>query len=747
MGQAGQECVELAHLTDAAPPPFVPVVDGTDACLGVLHSPTNVSTMDTPPSFSAIFQGPVDMFPGFDSLEGVSVDGAWMAGESLSAEASPAAPSIPLAHSPAMLAGASPGAPVAASPAGPLKASPAMPMASPGLPCIPESSPAQTSPAQSSASPSSLGASPAATRAASWGDVDTHFCEFGYLPRADAFHAPPQLPSAAPLTSTPFAKGIGSWASSPVVVAAAGTRTDAWRPSAAVHTSDHAATQQQAADTSSSGEDRHQDETSAADTLHDHVAAPVVLLQDLSPTDEWGPATEAAAVVTQTPAATARLPADTSERHAATPAGMRPTARLTETPPAWDISPGALIRARIGIQTPFRPAEAQAPRSPYPFPAPPAARTMQTPRFVPSPHLTPNMLDAMGADSRHSGGSTWKRSVSERQAWAEMMDAVQRSARKREPPPAPDETAPERPVPRRTLRRENRSMARLDSRSAAPPQLQSLAEEPAREHWPPQNLQRSPEPWRSESPEMESLASSFSSPPSMHVADSQQHQEQPQHHGEPRMRHKRSTRQLLLDAQVTSTPTRAHRTGFAVPRSAERLSDASPQQQRTLRTLRGSASVRDFRTEYAQPRAELTLPMLAPTAPQMASPSRTMDSRRTLSEYRRSRAAPKQSDEDAFGRRTSLSMRAPTMERVPPAERGTRRMKSSLGLSGLYRQGRTSALPPQPQPLPPLASSSPPQQQQPTDRLTSEHHHIQQAVHSLESELDALRTRVAQFPL
>ncbi|WFD22553.1 hypothetical protein MEQU1_001225 [Malassezia equina] len=364
------------------------------------------------------------------------------------------------------------------------------------------------------------------------------------------------------------------------------------------------------------------------------------------------------------------------------------------------------VRASM-MHTPFKSVDTSSPvlHSPYPFPPP--VRPLQAAR---SPLTL--VHSTMGADSRHSGGSTSKRSVSERQAWAEMMDAVERSVRKPRARDAPPRLSKLRPM---TDERAYASSVSSDEESS------------------------------SSDGSTGSIASSPSTSPALrHRASCREMRRSMNDDGRcPELRQRRSMRQLRLDAQVTSTPTRAARSLSILPSDVSGVassSAASPPRGHTLRTLRGSASVRDFRTEYVRLETEsLVLPTIAPPLTHVAQPRTAIDSRRTLSEYRRAPRTLNES-EDAFGRRTSLTQ--------PPM---TRRMQSSLGLSGLYRQGRASMLgvprAPSVPSVPETQAPSPPPHRDALATMASEQAHIEDHVSSLERELRQLRTRVDRMPL
>lgn len=381
----------------------------------------------------------------------------------------------------------------------------------------------------------------------------------------------------------------------------------------------------------------------------------------------------------------------TSPPAASTPFG-KSISPIPSPSPSTQLSPDGERPMRTSMMhTPFKPAETSpVAHSPYPFPPP--VRPLQ------AAHSPLTLLHTMGADSRHSGGSTSKRSVSERQAWAEMMDAVERSVRK---PHARD--APPRLSKLRLVADEYSSS---DESSPSHESTGSIASSP------------------STSPALRHRASCREMRRS--ITDDVRL---------PELRQRRSTRQLRLDAQVTSTPTRAARSLSMLPADVSGMSPAvSPPRGHTLRMLRGSASVRDFRTEYVRLETEsLVLPTLgAPAA--RAAPRTAVDSRRTLSEYRRAPRTLNES-EDAFGRRTSLTQ--------PPM---ARRMQSSLGLSGLYRQGRTGTGVPRAPSVPSVPEvQSPPRDA--LDTMAEEQAHIEGHVSSLERELRQLRTRVDRMPL
>lgn len=378
--------------------------------------------------------------------------------------------------------------------------------------------------------------------------------------------------------------------------------------------------------------------------------------------------------------------------------------------PTTQMSPEGSVRRAVPeratlMHTPFKLEDLSSPvpHSPYPFPPP--ARPLPAAR---SPLAF--MHSTMGADSRHSGGSTSKRSVSERQAWAEMMDAVEKSVRK--------------PRARDVMLRPSRLRPQPDEASMLSPDApSSAASSPSREST--GSLESSP----STSPALRHRASCRD----MRRSISEDVRG-------PELRQQRSLRQLRLDAQVTSTPTRAARSLSMMPAEGNGTSSAcSPPRGHTLRTLRGSASVRDFRTEYIRLETEsLVLPTLAPPHGHVAPPRAVVDSRRTLSEYRRAPRTLNES-EDAFGRRTSLAQQPPM----------ARRMQSSLGLSGLYRQGRmhASSIPRAPGvPSVPEAQSPPPSDEA-LQSMAAEQAQLEDHVSSLERELRQLRTRVDRMPL
>lgn len=411
-------------------------------------------------------------------------------------------------------------------------------------------------------------------------------------------------------------------------------------------------------------------------------------------------------------------------------------------PPLSTLQRTALERAymtRQDMHTPFRPSpsmvatasssEGAAPNSPYPFPPP--NRMQRTPRTPVVPGVANFMPDTMGSDSRHSGGSTWKRSVSERQAWSELMRAVERSARKQSVPRhaplryAIDEQSPSPPSSPQSPSH-NRLPNALDAHISSSPDS---------------NVSSSPPP----SPPLLRSRSSYRDIRPTNDANNSVHRS-----GNGELRHKRSTRQLLLDAQVTSTPTRAARTMPLVPvtvtshAKGDAPAGSSPR-GRTLRTLRGSASVRDFRTEYMRLEEDnfvlptLSAPVSASAAAAPPSTRSSMDSHRTLSEYRRA-PRPLNESEDAFGRRTSLSKQ----RNIP------RRMQSTLGLSGLYRYGRPTMASVLEQTTSSPIMSSPPRSfsgRETFARMRQEQSHIEQSVSVLEKDLDDLRTRVDKMPL
>lgn len=298
--------------------PFVPS-DAASAVVPALlaTSPPGTSpgagvsvTLDTPPSFSQMYRGPLELFPAFpDSFEGSAL-GAPAPGEEVHTPGTEAPPALP-EHT---------------SPAG-------------SWPSSAESTPATASERD----------------AHGWRELDTHFCGFSYVPQSAAFR------------------------------------------------------------------------------VEDAPAAPAADTSELL----GAPGGDAPLASTPMSKPSVREPPSPSMRIASPETSAQPTLQRRAVQ--------AARRARSGhgapaeLHTPFRRADASGssmePASPYPFPLASAQR-YPTPRLAPSPEThtthTPGMYayDTMGSDSRHSGGSTFKRNVSERQAWVEMMDAVQRSARK-----------------------------------------------------------------------------------------------------------------------------------------------------------------------------------------------------------------------------------------------------------------------------------------------------------------------------
>ena len=616
---------------ESLPPPFVPEIapgtgGGTDALVSVLHSPAPAGwdsvTMETPPSFSAIFPGPVDQFPGMEAWDDDEDDD----------EAAAAAMPTWASHSP--------------------------------TDSVPTSAEASPAPAAMLTPPSPLSYTACA-------DIDTHFCAFSFFPAAHAFQPdtavaepvppPPRPPSASaaatrppPTASTPFSKpSTGGGGGAAAAAAAAPPITPAM------------------------------------------LLSPDMLL--------WR-----------------RPPDDVPSSHmASTP--FRPTSS-TLAPVVTATAP---------------------PRSPYPFPAPPR------PTHTPHSPAVARLRDTMGSDTRHSGGSTWKRNVSERQAWKEMMDAVEHTARQAEGPAPPQRAATSRlsstpvlptsayqPAAPTSLRRvpESSDTSTASSMSSPDSARHLVAEDPTAEESP------------ARSPYLRRVVSSMDMARaygSAAVVGADEHAP-----GGGELRHRRSTRQLLLDAQVTSTPTRAARSLSLVPPPSH---DASPPRGHTLRTLRGSASVRDFRQEYLRRETEQYVlptlgeaqPLASPTSSSSSTRLPSMDSHKTLSEYRRTHSQALSESDDTFGKRTSLSHKP-----MPSA----RRMQSSLGLSGLYRHGRPSAVMasvPEGTASKPMSWTSA-QSSAGRDalaRMRREQQHIEQSVTDLEQELDALRTRVDRLPL
>ncbi|WFD33376.1 hypothetical protein MCUN1_000189 [Malassezia cuniculi] len=418
-------------------------------------------------------------------------------------------------------------------------------------------------------------------------------------------------------------------------------------------------------------------------------------------------------------------------------------ARRTLAPPRTHVTPHVPMAGTpaMGMATANL---SGTPASPYPFPVAPG--TFNGPRSrlrSPMPSINPHMLSrqrmhAMGSDSRHSGGSTRKRDLSECEAWAEMMEAVQCSARNIEP------GTPEKNVVRHA------SDSMLDARAAAPKAPQQAPPSAPRHTSPSPSAPRSINEISFSSPSSSSSLSDGSPEKVVmhHNLDRRwHHASDPEER--PALRPRRSTRQLLLDAQVTSTPTRSMRSVSFAASPEKHSPTSSPKESpgngsrlrrtRRLGMLRASASVRDLREmRTAEPGMLPTLVDMSPRAanatakreprsdeimPTHTPPAPFMDSRRMLSEYRR--GVPQLSKaigdpEDAFGRRTSL------VPRLLSGERVARRMQSSLGLSGSYRYGGARLPPDEPV----------------LTRLAREHDGLRDQVSSLEDELRSLQLRV-----
>lgn len=624
--------------------PFVPS-DAASAVVPALlaTSPPGTSpgagvsvTLDTPPSFSQMYRGPLELFPAFpDSFEGSAL-GAPAPGEEVHTPGTEAPPALP-EHT---------------SPAG-------------SWPSSAESTPATASERD----------------AHGWRELDTHFCGFSYVPQSAAFR------------------------------------------------------------------------------VEDAPAAPAADTSELL----GAPGGDAPLASTPMSKPSVREPPSPSMRIASPETSAQPTLQRRAVQ--------AARRARSGhgapaeLHTPFRRADASGssmePASPYPFPLASAQR-YPTPRLAPSPEThtthTPGMYayDTMGSDSRHSGGSTFKRNVSERQAWVEMMDAVQRSARKL------DATHARADAPLRSLAEEDEgreSVAPLLPRAwhaagragAAGPHAPS----PPRHHID-ELSDESPE--KHAAPALRSAASCFDLRWRMRPLETERAANTTSPDADrPLLRTRRSTRQLLLDAQVTSTPTRTARS-LTLPSPPPALLDTQPSASPPRRrTLKGSASVRDFRELLRQ---EMTLPTLTDTSPPAPQRTRTQsqpdtdgakwapsDSHRTLSEYRRGLRppppAPRTTEpgaEDAFGRPTGL--RRPTLRSW---DRAARRMQSSLGLSSAYRHAASAAPAAAPAAAPTAHGEA--SKENVLQRMSSEHRGIQRSVTHLEHELDALKHRVNHVEL
>lgn len=717
-------------------PPFLPAL-ATDAAdesqPSVLHSPRpgaaaaafaaaaagdgldSLSGMPSPPSFSAMYDGPLDQFPAFPD----SVNNSPVASAS-------GPPQLVRTPAPARLA----------------------------------LSPVKEHDMSPPSWPSSAGEPPAAP--ADWADVDTHFLGFSFLPSADAFATTRTEPTAA-------------------AVSAAVPPQLQPQP--------------------------HQAEPLASTPMRNsHIATQA--LPEISPLPAlWGAAEPTPQESTPAPTATGSLPLqrralEASRRSRASGAGSGAWKTPLRTPAVYSPSPAAAGAAPSG-------AGASTPASPYPFPvaAPRGAPVHRTPR-MPSSRLGGS---ALGADSRFSGGSTRKRNLSEQQAWAQMMDAVERSARNLEP------TAGEGSVPRSSSDSQLRPQpprGAAAAAAAAGPAAPATSARPAAPAAQPAAAERSPPPphvfGALAGAPLSSPASSTSSdasppPPAPRAQLPRSSATSIDLHGHvhdapaaPRARgilpRRRSTRQLLLDAQVTSTPTRSTWTFTGNPSPArvqdenargaaaagseeDDLLGASPPRPRrrmSSRHLRISTSVRDFRelikhdesmlpahsalgtiqdaSPERRPMRSLS-PQIMRGGPDDPAPRHTAaanNSHRMLSEYRRSAArgtaAPASpvagavgAGQDTFGASARVAPH-PSLGRA-------RRMQSTLGLSGSYRMAGARPK------LPSLAEW----QQRPSDaspgssasedsllgRMTRQHAGLTQAVTGLEDELSALRARVS----
>ncbi|WFD30855.1 hypothetical protein MSPP1_001879 [Malassezia sp. CBS 17886] len=726
LGTAGTQSVKdhvaFAHIPwdtlDAFPPPFTPALahrtpGAAEGAPGVLHSPLvglqtydDTASITTPPSFSALFQGPPELFPGYmDSLD------SWT---------SPVPPDATDAH--AFL-------------------TPEVQRATAQVP-----SPGSW-PSSASSTPGVLFGDPRSA----WGDVETLFCGFSYVPCASAFAAPDAVQGA------------------PAMAGAARTLTTQRVSSAAVPAESDLLTTDMRL------------RADASQSMEPLASTPLgKAVSMFAPLDEIIPLASPPSL--HSPDMPPPIPL---QRRAVE--GAR---RVVES----------TLRARgasaeSALQTPFRldaaPAAGDA-SSPYPFPiahplgasawraASGSLRSVRTPH-QPSPRPTllntpgTDPYDTMGSDSRHSGGSTWKRNLTERQAWAEMMEAVQRSARKKEVPelaetsqdvsPTRDVHAPAAPAPYPSVMTTIHEDVPSENTSPDTHEDRGVAARALRASMSCVDLQRRALPLES------------SSIANMAPGDGPR----------PALKHRRSTRQLLLDAQVTSTPTRPTRSTStasyspegslidAAAASAGRAGVASPPRRRQLK---GSASVRDLRDlretvrvlpvlhdtspcarrkperpgMHAWQRSETTgaLPRVAPPD---ALPNTSMDSHRVLSEYRRgivrtaSSGSSEEPAEDAFGGRTNLSQRSLR------TDRSTRRLRSSLGLSGQFRQGlglQQEELPHAREwaprwhadMVPSDASGEPDADASTLTRMADGHRHIQRSVLRLEEQLSGLKQRL-----
>lgn len=423
-------------------PPFTPNADVANlSCSGALTSdndgqqapPVNpiaarlydhsLSVVSSLPSFSALYAGNPDDFPAFtDSreleFESMRQPQDWCEGDTVSVDdigsSAPKNGSAMVPRSASTTDATATGMPRSSS-------SPAVALSS--------TSRCTTLRDQSSYM---VGANspPVARSAPRWSDCDVSFVGFSYLPRRDAF-------SSAATDETPTAGEISTAASLDDLANASGASPSDWPASTPV----------------------------ASTPFHraDGQGSQSLTMLPTPPSFAPSPAVPVSAAPDSQALGTGQCAIANPSRLSAVPFSQ-PQGFVTPARKPSYMATHERFRQLQGQEAPvlehasanYTPA---VPPSPYPFPV---ASVVRTSKFTggSKPALHHRDLDrarsatpgagSVGSDSRQSGGSNAVREMSEREAWDEMMAAVQKSVRKKQPvarvPATPLATSSTRPA-------------------------------------------------------------------------------------------------------------------------------------------------------------------------------------------------------------------------------------------------------------------------------------------------------------
>lgn len=374
----------------------------------------SLSVMSSVPSFSALYSGDPDDFPAFvDSRElqseSVLQRRSWWDGER-SAELNQGATSVQ--HHDIGEATATD-----IESAAPDATLPSMPRSS-SSPAVVLNSAAQSEALRNTSSALGGAASPCITRSAPrWSDCDATFIGFSYLPDREAF------PPATPLQEGCSPGEMSTAASLDDLVPSLAGSPKEWPISTPV----------------------------ASTPFHRAGGQSSHSLTVLPTPPSFAPSPIGAFAETAEPAGPEARPSDNAhtirasvmpfaqQQHFVTPARKPSYMAMHERYRQMQGQGAPIPEDALANATPA------VPPSPYPFPVASAARST---KFTggKKPMLHRRDLDrarsatpgggSVGSDSRQSGGSNAVREMSEREAWDEMMAAVQKSVRKKQPPAA-----------------------------------------------------------------------------------------------------------------------------------------------------------------------------------------------------------------------------------------------------------------------------------------------------------------------